>query len=58
VWLVKVSPYNLTVTTVLWDVVYNGAWFAVMIFALGDVKGPLQAVGALLVLAGLVLMGV
>lgn len=58
IWIVRVSPYNLTVTTVLWDVIYNGVWISTMIFVLHEVKTWTQAVGAAVVVVGLVLMGI
>lgn len=54
---IKRSPYNLLVSSVLWNVIYNGTWTLVTIFVLKEHTSIWQAWGGGVVVLGLVLMG-
>jgi len=55
---VKISPYNLIVTTIIWDIVFNLFWVGTMVFILHEMNGITQAVGAGIVIVGLIVMGI
>lgn len=54
----KISPYNLIVTTIIWDIVFNLFWVGTMVFILHEMNGITQAVGAGIVIVGLIVMGI
>jgi uncharacterized membrane protein len=58
IWIVKISPYNLIVTTIIWDIVFNLFWVGTMVFILHEMNGITQAVGAGIVIVGLIVMGI
>ena len=52
----RASPYNLLVSSIVWDIVYNTVWIGTAIFVLGESSSVWQAVGAGVVVTGLALM--
>lgn len=52
----KVSPYNLLVSSIVWDVVYNSVWIGTAVFFLKESSSVWQVVGAGVVALGLALM--
>ena len=52
------SPYSLLTTSIAYDVVYNVVWVIVTAYLLREAVNIWQVSGALVVVAGLVLMGV
>jgi len=54
---VRYSRMNLLATNVLWNAAFLGAWTLVTVCFLRGASGPAQVIGAVLVLAGLVLLG-
>lgn len=55
IWMTKRSPYNLLVTSLVWDVVYVGAWTMTTIW-MGEAASHWQIGGAVLIFLGLMLL--
>lgn len=54
--MVKVSSQNMLVSSVVWNVVYEGTWTAITIWVLHEHGGTREILGAVLTLVGLMLV--
>lgn len=55
-WMAKRSPWNLLVSAVLWDIVYNVLWIGTTIVWCKEAGSSGQIAGAIVVVIGLVIM--
>jgi drug/metabolite transporter (DMT)-like permease len=55
-WMTKRSPWNLLISSLAWDIVYNIAFLGTMIVYLHEAGSRGQVVGAVLIVLGLIAM--
>jgi drug/metabolite transporter (DMT)-like permease len=56
--IVRRSPYNMLVSSVVWDVAYEASWILMLVFVTRDATTKWQAIGAVIVIVGCCVMGI